>query len=488
MNSADLAFTSALEQARLIRCGEVSPLDLTEIYLDRIEQLNPKLGAFFHVAAEQAIDDAVNKTEALAKLETIPPFYGVPTAIKDLNPVAGMPCSYGIKVAKNRIADRDDHITTRMREAGFVILGKTATSQLGSLPYVEPSGFPPARNPWNLDYLAGGSSGGAGAAVAAGLCAIAQGSDGAGSIRIPAACCGLVGLKPSRGRVSNAPVDEFFTGCVVGGGLSRTVADAAAFLDAIEGYQLGDPFWLPSPETSFLELSKQEPKRLRIGFATFIPPIGECDDDCKAPVMAAAKQLEILGHIVEPIEFGDFDFSELIEPFSIAWQTQTDVGVPGFFLDRINRQLWFKAQVYRAGKYVKARQRLYRFARKVVELCHPYDVILLPTVMRPALKVGEFKSLGLNRLLDELTKWFAPCPAFNASGQPAIVLPYGMSQSGIPTSIQLVGRPADEITILQLASQLEKSFKLGIAESQLPRRPNQNLPDEFESTPDSQRH
>ncbi len=458
MNSADLAFASALDQARLIRDREVSPLDLTQIYLDRIEQLNPTLGAFFHVAAEQAIEDAAKKTDALTHLETLPPFYGVPTAIKDLNPVAGMPCSYGIKVAKNRIADRDDYITTRMKEAGFVILGKTATSQLGSLPYVEPSGFPPARNPWNLDYLAGGSSGGSAAAVAAGLCAIAQGSDGAGSIRIPAACCGLVGLKPSRGRVSNTPVDELFTGCVVNGGLSRTVADAAAFLDTIEGYQLGDPFWLPSPETSFLSASQQQPKRLRIGFATVIPPIVECDDDCKAAVMAAASQLEALGHGVEPIDFGNFDFSELIESFSIAWQTQTDVGVPGFFLDRVNRQLWLKAQVYRAGKYVKARQRLYRFARSVVELCHPYDVILLPTVMRPALKVGEFKGLGVNRLLDQIVNWFAPCPAFNASGQPAIVLPYGMSQVGIPTSIQLVGRPADEITILQLASQLEKPF------------------------------
>lgn len=459
MNSADLAFASALDQARLIRDREVSPLELAQVYLDRIEQMNPSLGAFFHVAAEQAIDDAAKKTEALPKLDHIPPFYGVPTAIKDLNPVAGMPCSYGIKVAKNRMADRDDYVTTRMKQAGFVILGKTATSQLGSLPYVEPSGFPPARNPWNLEYLAGGSSGGAAVAVASGLCAIAQGSDGAGSIRIPAACCGLVGLKPSRGRVSNAPVDELFTGCVVNGGLSRTVADAAAFLDAIEGYHLGDPFWLPSPETSFLDLSQQEPQRLRIGFATAIPPIGECDDDCKASVMAAARQLEILGHIVEPIEFGEFDFSELIAPFSIAWQTQTDVGVPGLFLDSINRQLWLKAQVYRAGKYVKARQRLYRFARKVVELCHPYDVILLPTVMRPALKVGEFKGLGLNRLLDQIVNWFAPCPAFNASGQPAIVLPSGMSRLGIPTSIQLVGRPADERTILQLASQLENPFK-----------------------------
>ena len=457
MNSFDLAFTSALEQARLIRNKEISPLELTQVYLDRIETINPTIGAFFHVAAEQAIVDAIQKTETLSNLEVIPPFYGVPTAIKDLNPVAGMPCSYGVKYAKKRIADRDDHITSRIKQAGFVILGKTATSQLGSLPYVEPSGFPPARNPWNLDYLAGGSSGGAASAVATGLCAIAQGSDGAGSIRIPAACCGLVGLKASRGRVSNSPVDEMFSGCVVSGGLARTVTDSAAFLDTIAGYELGDPYWLTPPETSFLELSQRVSRPLRIGFATEIPPIGECDDECKEAVLKTAMRLEALGHTVDPIEFNNFDFSELIEPFSIVWQTQTDVGVPGLFLDRINCQLWLKAQVYRAGKYVQARQKLYRFARKVIQLCHPYDVILLPTLMRPALKVGEFQRLGLSTLLDRVIDWFAPCPAFNVSGHPAIALPCGFSGFGVPLSIQLVGRPADEATLLSLAYQLEQS-------------------------------
>ena len=163
-------------------------------------------------------------------------------------------------------------------------------------------------------------------------------------------------MKASRGRVSNSPVDELFSGCVVSGGLARTVTDSAAFLDAIAGYELGDPYWLTAPETSFLELSQQVPHSLRIGFATEIPPIGECDDECKEAVLKTAMRLEDLGHTVEPIAFNNFDFSELIEPFSIAWQTQTDVGVPGLFLDRINRQLWLKAQVYRAGKYVRDRK------------------------------------------------------------------------------------------------------------------------------------
>ena len=255
--------------------------------------------------------------------------------------------------------------------------------------------------------------------------------------------------------MSNAPVDEYFSGCVVNGSLAHSVADVAAFLDAIAGYELGDAYWLDHPETSFLAFSTQIPTQLRIGFATHIPDIGECDIETKAAVLETAKTLESLGHIVEPVDFGDFDFGDLIEPFFIAWQTQTDVGIPGPLLDRINRELWFRAQFYRAGKYIKARQKLYQFGRRVVTLFQPYDVVLLPTLMTPAIKVGECKRLRLDSLLDRITKWFAPCPAFNASGQPAIALPFGISQSGIPLSIQLVGRPADEKTILQLATQLE---------------------------------
>ncbi|MEM6424089.1 MAG: amidase, partial [Cyanobacteria bacterium P01_D01_bin.128] len=191
MDYVDLAFTPALKQAQLIRSGELSPLELTELYLSRIEQLNPKLGCYFAVMAEAAIADATAKTEQLANganRDALPQFFGVPISIKDLNPVAGHPCCYGVKAARNRIAESDDGIVNQIKQAGFVILGKTATSQLGTLPYSEPPGFPPARNPWRLDYTPGGSSGGAAASLAAGLCAIAQGSDGGGSIRGPAFC------------------------------------------------------------------------------------------------------------------------------------------------------------------------------------------------------------------------------------------------------------------------------------------------------------
>lgn len=460
MNSTELAFTSAREQARLIREKQVSPLELTQLYLDRIAQIDRQLGSFFHVAADSALQDAQAKTEQLAQSDPseLPPFFGVPTGIKDLSPVKDMPCSYGIKYIRDRMAEYDDLVATRMKRAGFVILGKTSTSQLGSLPYVEPPGFLPTRNPWNLDYSAGGSSGGAGAAVAAGLCPIAPGSDGGGSVRIPAACCGLVGLKPSRGRVSCAPVDEFFSGCVVNGALARTVADAAALLDVLAGYELGDPYWLPSPDRPFVEAAHGEPKPLKIAFATHIPPIGEASPDCREAVLKASQTLEALGHIVEPLEFGDFNFSEMIDPFRIAWQTQTDVGVPGFLFEKINRNLWLRAQFFRAGKYVKARQKLYMFARKVVTLCAPYDVVLLPTVMYPARRVGAWKHLNTEKTLQKIIEWFAPCPAFNASGQPAIALPIGFNPEGMPLSVQLVGRPAGEETLIRVAAQLESQF------------------------------
>ncbi|MGB3757618.1 MAG: amidase, partial [Rivularia sp. (in: cyanobacteria)] len=251
MNPVDLAFAPALKQSELIRRKEVSPLELVELYLERIQQFNSKLGSYFTVTAEQAIDDAKSKTEMLAQTQELPLFFGVPISIKDLNPVAGIPCSYGNAALLGNVPDYDDGVVAKIKQAGFIILGKTASSELGSFPYTEANGFPPTRNPWNLEYTSGGSSGGAASALAAGLCSIAQGSDGGGSIRGPAACCGLVGIKPSRGRVTHAPVGDRLNGIATNGPIARTVADAAALLDAMSGYVSGDSYWLPEPEKTF---------------------------------------------------------------------------------------------------------------------------------------------------------------------------------------------------------------------------------------------
>jgi amidase len=458
MNSVDLAFTPALEQARLIRTKAISPLELVELYLQRIEQLDPQVGSYVTVARELAIAAAQRQTEQLCHTpsEELPPFFGVPISIKDLNPVADLPCTYGIKLLKKRIAPADDGLVQRIRDAGFVILGKTATSEVGTLPYTEPKGMPPVRNPWNLDYTAGGSSGGAAAGVAAGLSAIAHGSDGGGSIRGPAFCCGLVGLKPSRGRVSFAPVGERLHGLAINGPLARTVADAAALLDVMAGYVPGDPYWLPNPHPSFVAAVDRPPPPLRIGFATHIPPVGEAHPACKQPVLDTAQRLEKLGHHVEEIVCPDF--SELIEPFTVVFQSiLSESGIPWFVLNKMNRWFLQRAWFCSCGQYLRAVAKLQTIARDIVAALQPYDALVLPTYMHPTLRVGEWASLSPAKTLENIINWVAPCPPFNATGQPAIALPTGFGPNQLPVGVQLVGRPADELTLIALAAQLEQA-------------------------------
>ncbi len=456
MNPIDLAFTPALEQAQLIRCGEVSPLELVNLYLERIQRLDGQLGSHFTIAADQARADAQAKTEQLAergKDDPLPPFFGVPISIKDLNPVQDMRCTYGTRALSNHIATHDAGIVTRIRQAGFIILGKTATSEFGSLPYTEPAGFPPARNPWNLDYTPGGSSGGAAAAVAAGLCPIAQGSDGGGSIRGPAFCCGLVGLKPARGRVTHAPVGDSLSGIAIDGPLARTVADAAALLDVMAGYTTGDPYWLPQPEPSFLSAAQNfaSLSPLRIAYSTVVPPMETAHPDCQQGVMDMAHLLEGLGHRVEP---GCPDFTGLLEPFTIVWQAAVAIPpIPGEFMEPVNQ--WLLSRNSSAGEYLRAVGAMQTIARRIVSFFDNFDVLLLPTNLHPTIRIGEWATLSPEETLEKIISWIAPCPPFNASGQPAIALPTGFDANGLPIGVQLVGRPAAEATLISLAAQIE---------------------------------
>lgn len=456
MNQVDLAFTPALEQAQLIRSREVSPLDLVELYLERIQQFDAQLGSYFTVIAAAALIDATAKTQQLAQAvdaSELPPFFGVPISIKDLNPVAGVPCTYGNPALRNEVPNYDDGIVTRLRQGGFIILGKTATSELGSLPYTEPTGFPPARNPWNLDYTPGGSSGGAAAAVAAGLCAIAQGSDGGGSIRGPACCCGLVGIKPSRGRVSYAPVGDRLSGIATNGPLARTVADAAALLDVMSGYVTGDPYWLPTPEPSFLATAteRRHGQKLRIAFTTALPPLGEADLVCRQAVLDTVKLLEEMGHTVTP---GCPDFTGLVESFTTVWQAGIGAsGIPKQVLQPLNR--WLLERTGSAGEYLQAVSQMQVIARRIVAFFDSVDVLLLPTYLHSPIRVGEWADLSPEETLQKIILWVAPCPPFNASGQPAIALPTGFDSNGLPIGVQLVGRPAAEAALIALAAQLE---------------------------------
>jgi amidase len=451
MNEIDLAFTPAIELAQLIRHREVSPLDLVELYLQRIERLNPQLGSYFTVMAESAIADAQAKTEMLTTATELPPFFGVPTAIKDMNPVAGVPCTYGNPALLNYIPDYDGGIVTRMKQAGFIILGKTATSELGSFPYTEPTGFPPARNPWNLEYTPGGSSGGAAAAVAAGLCAIAQGSDGGGSIRGPVACCGLVGIKPSRGRVSKAPVGDRLGGIGVDGPIARTVADAAAMLDTISGYVTGDPYWLPDPEPSFLAATQAKISGLRIAFSTKILPLGTADANCQQGVLEAVELLKQLGNTVEE---NCPDLSGLVEPFQIVWQAGIAAsGLPVEALQPVNR--WLLARNGSVGEYLRALSQLQIVSRQIVAFFDDFDVLVLPVYLHSPIRIGEWAALSPEEAFQSIVRWVSPCPVANATGQPAIALPMGFDSHGLPISVQLIGKPAAEATLISLAAQIE---------------------------------
>ena len=455
-NLTDLAFTSALEQAQLIRDRQITPLELTKLYLSRIEKYNSSLGCFYHVAKESAIADAQQKTEQLSQtIDTscLPPFFGVPIGIKDLKSVADMPITYGIAVLKEQMAVYDEGVVTKIRQAGFIILGKTATSQLGSFPYTEPEGFAPTRNPWNLDYTPGGSSGGSSSAVAAGLCPIALGGDGGGSIRGPAACCNLVGIKPSRGRISMAPVGDRLSGLGTHGILARTVADAAACLDVVAGYMTGDPYWLPNPEIPFLAATQQALPPLKIGFITSLLPLGEPTPEYQKGVASIVRQLETLGHKAIP---QTIDLAPLIEPFTSVWATAVaSSGVPPEALSPMNR--WVLTKSGTAGEYLQAVTQMQLFARELVSLFTQIDILVAPTYMHPTIKIGEWADLSPEDTFQKIVNWIFPCPPFNVTGQPVINIPTGFDNNNVPIGVQLVGKPNAEATIITLASQLEQA-------------------------------
>ena len=454
-NSTNLAFTSALEQAQLIKERQVTPLELTQLYLSRIEKYDSQLNSFYHVATQSAIADARQKTAQLAQtVDTnyLPPFFGVPIGVKDLKSVANMPITYGIPALKDQIATYDEGIVTKVKQAGFIILGKNATSQLGSLPYTEPEGFSPTRNPWNLNYTPGGSSGGASAAVAAGLCSIALGGDAGGSIRGPAACCGLVGIKPSRGRISLAPVGDRLSGLAVHGVVTRTVADAAAFLDISAGYMTGDPYWLPQPETPFLQLAQKPLPPLKIGYPTSILPVGEPAPKCQQSLAEIVEQLEKMGHTT--IERA-IDLSPLIEPFKTVWASAVAAsGIPTEALSPMNQ--WISSQSGSAGEYLQAVTQMQLFARQIVSMFAQIDVLVTPTYMHPAIEIAAWADLSPEDTFQQIAHWILPCPPFNVTGQPAINIPGGFDRNGVPLGIQLVGKPNSEATIFALATQLER--------------------------------
>jgi amidase len=457
----DLLTRPAGELAGLIRSGELNARELTEAALGQIEALQPALNAFAHVDAEGALALA-----SAVQASDPRPFAGVPIAVKDGAAVAGMPLTMGSDLLGDYRPDHDAFVVRRLREAGFVILGKTNMPEFGILPVSEPRRFGPVRNPWDPGRTPGGSSGGAAAAVAAGIVPLAHGSDGGGSIRIPAACCGLVGLKPSRGRISRGPEggDDFL---VTDGVLTRTVAESAELLDVLAGYEAGDPTWAPPPDEPFAVTAARAPGRLKIGMTIDAAIPAPLHPDCEKAVHDAASLLSELGHEVEQFE-APWKDRDLLRTFTPAFFAPIATGIrsggevsgrepSADMIEPLSWTIWHGVHERNPVDFLLARARLTSFAREIVPLWQRYDAVLLPALAQRPVRIGEIDACSAEPWEDfRRSGEFTPFTAlFNVTGQPAISLPLFHGDDGLPLGVQIAGAPAGEAKLLSLAAQLE---------------------------------
>jgi amidase len=464
--AAEVLARSALEQAAAVRSGEVSAQELVEASLAEIERLNGEVNAFVTLAAERALEEAAAIGPGDER-----PFAGVPIGIKDLGPATeGIRTTFGTAVTGDWVPTFDAEPVRRLRAAGAVVVGKTNTPEFGILPVTEPHRFGPTRNPHDLSRTSGGSSGGSAAAVAAGMVALASGSDGGGSIRIPASCCGLVGLKPSRGRVSIAPLPEPFAQVSVEGALARTVADSAAALDVQAGYGWGDVSPIPPPGAPFGEAPTREPPRLRVGVTARSPRDSDVDPACAAATAAAAELLESLGHEVTESE-PEWRGEEFVVPFITIWSAQVAVSVERLAsilghpadeseLEPLTQSMLGYARSYGSIEPLSALADLRTQARRIVTWWSAHDVFVTPTTAKPAIPIGGLEPEPGQPIEDMLRNAadFVPfTPPFNVTGQPAISLPLGQTEAGLPVGVQFVGPPAGEELLLSLAGQIERA-------------------------------
>jgi amidase len=455
---AELHDLTLLDQAAQVREKAVSPVELVEHYLARIDRLNDTLGAFVTVTADLALA-AAKQAEAAIGDDDLPPLHGVPTAIKDLNLTAGVPTRFGTNGMPPVDAGIDDFVVSQIKRAGLIPLGKTNTPEFGLPCYTEPDVAPPARTPWDLERSAGGSSGGAAAAVAGGLVAAAQGSDGGGSIRIPSSVCGLFGIKPSRGRVSSAPLSAEISGLSTNGPIARTVRDAAALLDVMAGPAPSDWVWPPPPATSFLAACDDVPRRLRIGrYAAPVVGTAAPHPDCLAAYDAATTLLTDLGHTV--VEHTPTFLGQLVEAFETIWSAEflslpiDPAAEPN--LRPLTRWVRDRGRGATGSDVYHALASLRMAARAEIEATQQYDAVLTPTLAQPPALVGQLRNDGDPAADFEAQKQFTPFTApYNMSGQPAVSVPLHWTAAGLPIGIQLIGRPCDEVTLIRLAAQLE---------------------------------
>ena len=454
----------ALALAELVRKKQVKPIDLVDAAIERIERLNPMLNAVVTPMYEQA------RALALGKIPE-GPFTGVPFLLKDLGaPYAGVRMTMASGAMRDFVPDQDSELVARLKRAGLIILGKTNTPEFGILPTTEPRLFGPCHSPWEVNRTTGGSSGGSSAAVAARLVPMAHGNDGGGSIRIPASCCGLFGLKPTRARNPLGPnFGDIFSGLVIDHAVTRSVRDSAALLDATAGPDVGDPYWAPPPTRPFLQEVGANPGKLRIAFTTTAGSEIKVHPDCVSAVHDAAKLLAELGHQVEevvPLLNREF----LTHSFMVLWSAGCAWTIDGLGMitgrpitaaqvEPLTWALYEMGRKQSASTYLLSLSFLQRIARDLGRFFLTYDVWLTPTLSEPPVPLGTFDSPPENPLQGlRRAEQFVPfTPICNATGQPAMSIPLYWNAEGLPVGVHFVGRFGDEATLFRLAAQLESA-------------------------------
>ncbi len=452
----DLAFVGAARQAEMVRAGEVSPRELVQGSLDRIARLDPQLNAFRKVFAEKALLEA-EQAEARLRGGDERPLLGVPIAIKDEVDVAGEVNLHGTD-AFEEPAKADSEVVRRLREAGAIVVGLTLLPELAICGFTESATYGVSRNPWNPQRTPGGSSGGSGAAVAAGIVALASAGDGAGSIRIPAACNGLFGLKPSRGRVSLAPRTEGWRGLAVEGCLSRTVMDTALWLDVVSGGSTEDEAPTP-PDRPFVEAVKTPPGNLRVGFSTappraMAPP--NVSEEVKRTAVEAAEWLGTLGH---EISARDPDWGSIGDTITARFlkgvaETVEEVPLPER-LERRTRGFGRLGGLLPESLYQRAMAKRPGEIARINAVFDSVDVLVMPVMGGTALPVRRWQGRGALHTVLGMSRFYPYCVPWNHLGNPAMAVPFGFGADGMPLSVQIIGRPGAEAQLLSLAAQIE---------------------------------
>jgi amidase len=442
-------FASALDQAAAIRRREVRPRELVEMYLRRIERHNPELNHYWEVTADLALQMA---DEAEQHLDDGGILNGVPISLKAEEALEGHPFTNGAFQLRDLIAPADSFIAARLKEERLPILGITTMSEFGTRPVTEHGLHGTAHNPWNLEHNTGGSSGGAGGALAAGLCAISNGHDGGGSVRIPAACNGLVGIKPTRGLISEAPYHgELWAGLAMNGVLARTVADCAAGLQVSAGHDVGDPYWT-DPAADYVAFARSNGRKLRVGFTTAGTDVWP---EVRQAVEQTAELLSELGHQVEEGGPDLLGFRDVMAALVIGATGLMPVDPQGE-LDPFNALGFVLAPSVAAADYVKSEAAMHRLSRAAIAWWDDHDLLVTPTIPRTAPRNGELGKTPEDGAADFL-EFITFVQPFNCTGQPALSIPMAMSSDGLPIGVQLVGPPRGEDVVFGAAAQLEEA-------------------------------